>query len=187
MSVIEALVGINQILDEETGGVKDPPPVSAEPFTRQFLRIFDGITEFPRDQMQKFLRGTGVAPSDFVTRGWCFEQKKTYVLTSPIEMARTWQGKHRRGMNCDYDQAAFFVGACFENSSINANETLSSENFKPHPALGPLLDWFSTRGATSEIRFAASRALTILRSWRSKQDSKEQDQMEFLFDDQGAE
>src|SRR5690606_29790571 len=41
-TVREALIGINQLLDEETSKVKDPPPVNAEPFTRQFLRLFDG-------------------------------------------------------------------------------------------------------------------------------------------------
>ena len=59
ISVQEGLVGINQLLDEELGGVVDPPPANAEPFTRQFLRMFDERTSLPRDQMQKFLRGTG--------------------------------------------------------------------------------------------------------------------------------
>jgi putative DNA methylase len=142
MTVLEALVGINQLLDEETGGIKDPPPVNAEPFTRQFLRLFDGVKEIPRDQIQKFLRGTGIAPSDFEARGWCSEDKKIYQLTSPLEIARAWQGKHRRGMTSDYDQAAFLIGACFENSGINATDTLANDNFKPHPALGALLEWF---------------------------------------------
>ncbi len=186
MRVIDALVGINQLLDEETGGIKNPPPVNAEPFTRQFLRLFDGVNEIPRDQIQKFLRGTGIAPSDFEARGWCSEDKKTYHLTSPLEVARAWQGKHRRGMTSDYDQAAFLIGACFENSGINANDTLTNDNFKPHPALSALLEWFATRGATSEIRNAASRAQTILRSWRSKHESKQHQQMALFFEDQGA-
>ncbi|MCZ2112081.1 MAG: DUF1156 domain-containing protein [Dehalococcoidia bacterium] len=186
MRVIDALVGINQLLDEETGGIKNPPPVNAEPFTRQFLRLFDGVKEIPRDQIQKFLRGTGIAPSDFEARGWCSEDKKTYHLTSPLEVARTWQGKHRRGMTSDYDQAAFLIGACFENSGINANDTLTNDNFKPHPALSALLEWLTTRGATSEIRNAASRAQTILRSWRSKHESKQHQQMALFFEDQGA-
>lgn len=183
MTVLEALVGINQLLDEESGGVKDPPPVTAEPFTRQFLRLFDGVTELPRDQMQKFLRGTGIAPSDFEERGWCAENKKVYHLTSPLEIARAWQGKHRRGMTSDYDQAAFLIGACFENSGINASDTLTNENFKPHPALGSLLEWFSTRAATPDTRNAASRALTILRTWRSKHE-KQQQQMTLFFEDE---
>ncbi len=185
MSVLEALVGINQLLDEEAGGIKDPPPVSAEPFTRQFLRLFDGVKELPRDQMQKFLRGTGIAPSDFESRGWCRDEKKVYQLTSHLELARAWQGKHRRGMTSDYDQAAFLIGACFENSGINATDTLANENFKPHPALGLLLEWFATRGASTETRNAASRAQTILRSWRAKHEKQAQ-QMALFFDDQGA-
>ncbi|MBK8217910.1 MAG: DUF1156 domain-containing protein [Myxococcales bacterium] len=186
MTVLEALVGINQLLDEETGGIKDPPPVNAEPFTRQFLRLFAGVKEIPRDQIQKFLRGTGIAPSDFEARGWCSEDKKIYQLTSPLEIARAWQGRHRRGMTSDYDQAAFLIGACFENSGINATDTLANDNFKPHPALGALLEWFSTRGATSEIRNASSRAQTILRSWRAKHESPKQQQMALFFEDQGA-
>ena len=34
MSVAEALLGVNQVLDEEAAGVKEPPPHNAEPFTR---------------------------------------------------------------------------------------------------------------------------------------------------------
>ncbi len=187
MTVLEALVGINQLLDEEAGGIKDPPPVNAEPFTRQFLRLFDGVKELPRDQMQKFLRGTGIAPSDFEGRGWCSEDRKTYHLTAPLDIARAWQGKHRRGMTSDYDQAAFLIGACFENSGINATDTLSNGNFKPHPALSAILEWFATRGATSESRNAASRAQTILRSWRSKHETKQHQQMALsFFEDDGA-
>ncbi|MFZ5787401.1 MAG: DUF1156 domain-containing protein [Acidobacteriota bacterium] len=185
MSVEEALVGINQLLDEETGQVADPPPVTAEPFTRQFLRLFDKRSELPRDQMQKFLRGTGIAPSEFVERGWCSEVKKVYHLTPPIDIARDWQGRHRRKLTSDYDQAVFLIGACFENSGIKASDTLVNENFKPHPALGALLDWFSTRGAATEIRNAASRAGMILRTWKSKNQQQAQ-QMSLFFDDPGS-
>src|ERR1039457_1438503 len=184
-SVKDALAGILQVLDEDGGTVKVPPPVKAETLTRLFLRIFDGVSQQPRDQMQKFLRGTGIAPSDFEERGWCAEKKKIYQVTSPVEMARAWQGKHRRGMTGDYDQAAFLIGACFENSGINATETLGNDNFKPHPALGSLLDWFATRGSSSEIRNGASRAQTILRSWRGKQ-AKPAAQMSFFDDEENA-
>ena len=64
--------------------------------------------------------------------------------------------------------------------------TLSNDNFKPHPALSALLEWFATRGATSEIRNASSRAQTILRSWRAKHESPKQQQMALFFEDQGA-
>ncbi len=107
-------------------------------------------------------------------------------MTSPLEIARAWQGKHRSGMTSDYDQAAFLIGACFENSGINVTETLANERFKPHPALSSLLDWFSTRGATPEVRNASSRAQTILRSWRSKNETKQNQQMALFFEDKGA-
>ena len=64
MSVEAALLGINQLLDEDLGVLPDPPPANAEPFTRQFLRVFDRGTTMPRDQVQKHLRGTGIAPQD---------------------------------------------------------------------------------------------------------------------------
>src|SRR5207247_6465145 len=50
ISVKEALVGINQILDEDATGAKEPPPVNAEPITRELLRRFDGRTAVRRDQ-----------------------------------------------------------------------------------------------------------------------------------------
>ncbi len=181
INVLEALVGINQLLDEEAGGVKEPPPHNAEPFTRMFLRLFDGKAELARDQMQKFLRGTGSAPSDFVNRGWCFEKSKVFHLTPPLDIARDWQGRHRRGMTSDYDQAAFLIGACFEGSSINANETLNNPNFKPHPALPALLAWHRTHGATNQIRNAAAIASSLYRTWVSKHQTPEFKQMTLFF------
>ena len=182
ISVKDALVGINQLLDEELGGVADPPPANAEPFTRQFLRVFDGSASVPRDQIQKFLRGTGSAPADFEERGWCRREKKVYHLVPPLEIARGWIGKHRRGMASDYDQAAFLIGACFDNSGINVTATLGNSNFAPHPALEPLLDWFARRGATTEMRNAASRAGSILRHWNATH--PKQDPQLMLFDEE---
>ncbi|RLA52383.1 MAG: DUF1156 domain-containing protein [Gammaproteobacteria bacterium] len=174
MSVLEALLGINQLLDEEAGGIKEAPPHNAEPFTRMLLRLFDGISELPRDQMQKFLRGTGSAPSDFSSRGWVFEKAKVFFLTSPLDLAQVWIGKHRKGLQSDYDQAMFLIGACFEGSGINASETLNNENFNPHPALGAILIWFKIHGADSPIRNAAITASKLYQNWESKNQSKVQ-------------
>lgn len=184
INVLEALVGINQLLDEETGGVKEPPPHNAEPFTRMLLRLFDGKSELARDQMQKFLRGTGSAPSDYVNRGWCFEKKKIFYLTPLLEIARVWIGKHRRGMTSDYDQAAFLIGACFEGSGINANETLNNPNFKLHPALSALLTWHGTHGATNKIRNAASIASSLYRTWESKHQTPKHKQLSLFFSEE---
>lgn len=168
LSVKEALVGINQLLDEDSGVVKEPPPVNAEPFTRQFLRLFDGQSDLPRDQMQKFLRGTGIAPEEFKDRGWCIENHKVYYVTSPLEIARDWYGRHRRRLTVDYDQAMVLIGACFDGSGINAGETLRNQHFRPHQALAALLNWHAKHSGGNEIRNAAARALHIYKSWEAQ-------------------
>ncbi len=173
MSVAEALEGIRQLLDEEAGGVKDPPPTMAEPYTRQFLRLFDGVTELSRDAMQKALRGSTIAPSEFVERGWCREEKRLFQPVAPLEFARAWHGKARRSLSSDYEQALFLVGGCFEGSGIDAAATLANQQFKPHVALPPLLDWLATRGPTPDYRTAASRARSLLTAHRSRHEPKE--------------
>ncbi|MGE0055691.1 MAG: DUF1156 domain-containing protein [Hyphomicrobium sp.] len=180
ISVKEALVGINQILDEDTGGTKSPPPVNAEPMTRQFLRIFDKQTAVPRDQMQKFMRGTGAAPDDFEHRGWCKEKSKVFNLVEPLAFAQDWQGRHRRKLSADLDQALVLIGACFDNSGINAADTLKNDNFKPHPALKDLLEWFMRRGADQATRNAAGRAVTIYNSWAAANQAQVKKQLDFF-------
>jgi hypothetical protein len=68
-------------------------------------------------------------------------------------------------MVSDYDQALFLIGACFDGSGINASDTLKNDHFKPHPALGALLEWHTRRGATQPVRNAAARALSIFQAW----------------------
>jgi hypothetical protein len=182
-TIREALVGINQLLDDDTGATGGPeaPPSNAEPYTRQFFRLFYQTMEVPRDQMQKFLRGTGIAPSDFEERGWCSEKHKVFVLTPPVEMARAWKGASRKGMARDFDQTMFLVGGCFEGSNIRVMDTLDSPNFAPHPATAELVDWLTRHGGSKEIKFAAQRAQTIYRDWLGKNKAKAQEQIK-LFD-----
>ncbi len=167
ISVKDALVGINQLIDETSGKGNEPPPVTAEPVTRQFLRIFDGASSQPRDQMQKFLRGSGMAPEEFGQCGWTQEVQKVFHVVSPLDLAQSWVGRHRRNMTSDYDQAMFLIGACYDDSGINAAETLKNENFRPHPALKALLEWHSQRGAEPDVRNAASRAVSIYQNWEN--------------------
>jgi putative DNA methylase len=180
ISVKDALVGINQLIDEDSNKSQEPPPVNAEPITRQFLRIFDGKLEVPRDQMHKFLRGSGLAPDEFAQRGWCNEKSKIFTQVDPLAFAQEWHGRHRRRLTSDLDQSLVLVGACFDNSGINASDTLNNENFKPHAALKPLLDWLSKRGATSPTRNAASRALTIYNNWAATHEQQVRQMSLFL-------
>ena len=182
ISVKDALVGINQLIDEDADKGKEVPPVTAEPMTRQFLRTFDSKAEIARDQLQKFLRGSITTPDEFVQRGWCTEKNKVFTLVDPLDFARDWQGKHKRKLTSDLDQALVLIGACFDGSGINAADTLKNENFKPHAALKALLEWLGRRGATQQTRNAASRALSIYNNWAASHQQQVQ-QMALFFDE----
>jgi len=169
ISVREALIGINQLIDEDADKGREPPPVNAEPMTRQFLRTFGTAIELKRDQLQKFLRGTITTPDDFVQRSWCCEIKKVFTRTNPLDFAREWSGKHKRRLSSDLDQALVLIGSCFDNSGINASDTLKNENFKPHVALKPLLEWLHRNGPDQATRNAASRAVSIYNAWAASQ------------------
>ncbi len=167
-TVKDALVGINQLLDDESDTTSEAPPVLAEPYTRQFLRLFADKSSLDRDQIQKYLRGTGVSPSEFAERGWCSEEKKIFTIMSPLEWAQQWKGKSRKGMARDFDQTYFLVGACYEDSGIKVSDTLNSGSFIPHPAIGDLLTWFSKHGSDDDVKAAAHRAKQIYSAWQAK-------------------
>jgi len=180
-TVKDALVGINQLLDDESDTTSEAPPVLAEPYTRQFLRLFADRSTLERDQMQKYLRGTGVSPSEFLDRGWCSETKKIFTITDPLEWAQQWKGKHRKGMSRDFDQTYFLIGACYDDSGIKVSDTLNSGSFVPHPAIVDLLSWFGKHGSDSDMRAAAKRAKQIYSTWLAK-NTKQETTQRTLFD-----
>jgi putative DNA methylase len=182
ISVRDALIGINQLIDEDADKGKEAPPVNLEPMSRQFLRTFDGKSEIPRDQLQKFLKGSITTPDEFVQRGWCKEKNKVFTLVDPLDFARDWHGKHKRKLTSDLDQALVLIGACIDGSGINAADTLKNDNFKPHAALKLLLDWMSRRAATLHTRNAASRAILIYNNW-AVQNQKQVQQMALFFEE----
>ena len=169
ISVRDALVGINQLIDDDADQGKEAPPVNAEPITRQFLRTFGNATEMKRDQLQKFLKGSITTPDEFVERSWCLEKSKVFTRVSPLEFARDWSGKHKHKLTSDLDQALVLIGACFEGSGINAADTLKNQNFKAHVALKPLLEWLHKNGPDQATRNAASRAVSIYNAWAATQ------------------
>jgi len=171
-SVREALVGINTLLDDERDTAKETPPVTAEPYTRQFLRLFADTSSLPRDQMQKFLRGTGVSPAEFQERGWCTESQKVLHVTPPLELAQKWKGQPRSGIARDFDQAMFLVGSCYPNSGIRVQDTLDSPNFNPHPAIVGILDWLTRHGGDGEVKNAALLAKQLYQRWLAVNEPK---------------
>jgi len=185
----EALLGINQLLDDVADSTAETPPVLAEAYTRQFFRLFADRTNLPRDQMSKFLRGTGVAPQEFLERGWCEERQKVFYMVSPLEWAQSWKGVPRNSLARDFDQTMFMVGACFENSGIKMSDTLDNPKFTPHPATADILDWLTRHGGNDKIKTAAWTARQLYNSWRAKsQNQKKVEEQRTLFDllDEGA-
>ena len=88
-------------------------------------------------------------------------------MVQPLHFAKEWSGQRRNRLTSDLDQALVLIGACFENSGINALDTLKNGNFKPHPALKSLIEWFSNHGGSQETRLAALRAQSIYNNWAS--------------------
>lgn len=164
----EALVGINQLIDDEDEKSTDAPPVTAEAFSRQFIRIFRKTDEVPNDQLQKTLRGTGMSPADFEKRGWCEKDGKVFRMVEPLAWARAWKGQNRRGMARDLDQTLFLIGASYTDSGINVWDTLNSVNFLHHPAIPDLLVWFGKNGANQAVKESAYRAQRIYDDWMER-------------------
>ena len=132
----------------------------AEPYTRQFFRLFADKTSLPRDQMQKYLRGTGVSPQEFIDRGWCSEKSEGLPrLSRRWSWRRAWKGIRRDAMGRDFDQVMFMVGACFEDSGIKRDRTPSttrtSSRTRPPRSV---LDWLTRHGGTPTIKTAARTA-----------------------------
>ena len=103
-------------------------------------------------------------------------------MADPLAIAQDWQGRHRRRLTADLDQALVLTGACYDGSGINASDTLKNENFKPHPALKGLLEWLSKRGQSQQMRNAASRALTIYNNWAASHKAEVRQMSLFLED-----
>lgn len=164
----EALVGINQLIDDDDEKSVDAPPVTAEAFSRQFIRIFRKIDELPSNELQKTLRGTGMSPADFEKRGWCDKDGKIYRMVEPLAWARAWKGQNRKGMARDLDQTLFLIGASYTDSGINVWDTLNSVNFLHHPAIPDLLEWFVKNGASQTVKEAAYRAQRLYENWMNE-------------------
>ncbi|MGE4478655.1 MAG: DUF1156 domain-containing protein [Deferribacterales bacterium] len=167
-TIKEALAGINEIIQDQSSESTTKAPDKAEPLTRQFLRIFADRSQIERDQIQKYLRGSGVGPSDFVSKAWCSEinRPKAFVWADPLEFAK--DKKSLRSIHRDFDQALFFVGACYLDSGINLKKEMETSDFRPHPALGDLLDWLGIHGPSNDFKNATYTAKKLFNSWSEK-------------------
>lgn len=72
------------------------------------------------------------------------------------------------------------VGACYTDSGIQVKKLLN-DDFKPHPALGDLLEWLIRKGGSMELRNAATTARQLHNGWAAKHQDVIQKQLS-LFD-----
>ena len=171
LSVKDALLGINQLLDDDTSEGRLLPPPSAEPITRLFLQIFNENSEIPRDDLHKALRSTGVSQKDIENLGWIKEERKIiYKISIQDRFAEITKSGHRRDyIKKDLDQAHFLLGAAMDKTNkININDELDSGKFNPIKAVDNILEWIIKTESDVEIIKAAEICLKLLATWRNR-------------------
>lgn len=179
-SVKEALIGINQLISDESDKSIEVPPKDAEVLTRSFLRIFDKVNQISRDEITKYLRGTAVGPSDFINRGWCTEKQKTFFMTSPKEILQKHKETNYKKIPSDYDQAMCVIGACYTGSGVSIFEDLLNRSFKPRSSTLDVIKWVCNHGSDSEMRIAAQDASKLYSSWEFKKNADIEEQIDLF-------
>lgn len=174
LSVRDALLGINQILDDllqgEVANGKRRPPEAAEPTSRLFLRLFLGRTSIARDELHKTLRGTGVSQDDLEERGWIRTVGTTVNVVSVAERFQyfTTPGRNRKVLKTDLDQAHFLIGAARPGSGIDISAELERRTFPLKRSVDSILDWYAQTDPAANVQTAARLALNLVSHWRAK-------------------
>ena len=95
LSIRDALLGINQLLDESSVQVGERPPSIVHPVVYQYLRLFGPKATYSRDEVSKLLRGTAIQQRDFERTG--YESGKKVKKTQNFRLAEAlWE--HSRDM-----------------------------------------------------------------------------------------
>ena len=186
LSVKDALLGINQLLDDllesEKGRIR--PPESAEPASRLFLRIFYGRSSMTRDDLHKTLRGTGFSQSDFEDLGWMRVIGSTAHAISIVERFDyfTMPGRNRAILKRDLDKAHFLIGAAMPHSRIDVTEELNRETLQLKRSVDDILKWYSDTDLSEEVRAASKLASGLVGHWRARMASASKQVQTSLFD-----
>ncbi len=170
LSIRDALLGINQLLDESGSQPGERPPSIVQPVVYQFLRLFGATATFSRDDVGKMLRGTAIQQRDFERIGstpWIVETDKVVSRVCIHERFSELRKLHRNQMKTELDQAHFLIGAAFDGSGVNIDEELAKAHFLIRPGVEGLLDWYSKMPAGPDepgVPQASGLALTLLRA-----------------------
>ncbi|MHB1421471.1 MAG: hypothetical protein ACYCX4_18130, partial [Bacillota bacterium] len=174
LSIRDALLGINQLLDDTGGDLVKRPPESALPVTRLFLSLFQNTETLPRDDVHKMLRGTTVTIDDLSELGWVKEVNKK-VSVVPLEQRfafLTRPGKRRDSIKLDLDIAHFVIGAAYPNSGFDIQKEFSEEKLNLKPSVEVILGWYAEMSPHEHIRQASELGRRLLQGWRKNNLSK---------------
>jgi adenine-specific DNA methylase len=176
LDVRDALLGINLLLDDlledtDKTGVQHPPDI-AEPASRLYLRIFRSSAEISRDELHKTLQGTGFSQSDMEARGWIHgDGKMAHAVPITERFAYfTGQGRNRKVIKTDLDQAHFLIGAAFPESGVKIENELNNPNFHIKKSVVDILKWYIQVGDSVEVCRYAETALQLVEHWRIRKD-----------------
>jgi putative DNA methylase len=174
LSIREALLGINQLLDESSGQPGERPPSIVQPVVYQYLRLFGTKDKYSRDEVSKLLRGTTIQQSAFEKTGstpWISESDRVITRVPIYERFQKMVKRSRREMKTELDQSHFLIGAAMPvqdgDTGVNIEKELERETFLIRPGVEALLDWYSKTPAGADepgIPKAAATSLQLLRA-----------------------
>ncbi|MFH1923748.1 MAG: DUF1156 domain-containing protein, partial [Planctomycetota bacterium] len=172
LSIRDALLGINQLLDEGTGDPGERPPTVVQPMAYQFLRLFGHRQSLSRDEVGKSLRGTGIVQRELEQRGWIDEQSKVVHRVPIRDRFEQSRKRPRKEMKTEIDQAHFLIGAAMPGSGLNLEEELSRDTWMVRRSVEAVLNWYAKTAVETEVSKAAELAGTLLRRSREQNRAK---------------
>jgi hypothetical protein len=162
LSINHALLGINQLLDEDNASPENRPPSLVQPVAYQFLRVFADKSSLRTDDVGKSLRGTGITKKEFELRGWTNEESKVIRAVPIQERFETTRLRPRKEMKTEIDQAHFLIGAALPGSGVNLEDELEKDSWMVRRSVEAVLQWYAKTANQLEIREAADRAKFLL-------------------------
>jgi adenine-specific DNA methylase len=183
LSIRHALLGINQLLDEDAGAPEERPPGIVQPVGYQFLRLFGSRAWLGRDDVSKSLRGTGITPKEFETRGWTREENKVVHRVPVRERFDAARRRPRKEMKTEIDQANFLIGAALSGGAVNIEQELAKETWMVRRTVEAVLAWYERTAPEPEVRQAAGLAGKLLRRSIEQRRTQVAPEQRGLFDD----
>ncbi len=193
LSIRDALLGINQLLDESSGQPGQRPPSIVQPVVYQFLRLFGTKSAYSRDEISKLLRGTAIQQRDFERAGfspWIIEHDKLVKRVPIYDRFQLMRQRQRRELRTELDQAHFLIGAALPvkegDTGTNIEKELERETLLIRPGVDALLDWYSKIPAGPDepgIPAAANLALTLLRAALETQRARMRQEQPLLWEE----